>query len=431
MMVKSFVVILLIFSLHKSFSQTKLTLESAINIALKNNFDIEIAKQNVANSTTLNNIGVAGGLPTAAANLTDQENLVNINQKLNTGQQISRNNAASNNLNTNVTASMLLYNGYRVKATKKRLEQLQLQTQQQLVAQIQNTIATVSLRYYDVVRQQGYLNTLEKSIAVNQQQITLIEVRKDIGLANYADLFQAKIDFGNRTQEIQSQKLVLANTTADLLNILALKADESVVIKDTIIIEKNIKLDTILKALSANPTIQSLNSQILINQQIEKETAALRYPSLRANTGLTFGRNQATGGQLLLNQSYGPFIGIGITYPFYNSGVVKRQEQVAKTNTNIAQLQKENNLQNLQTTAIKAHQSYINNQLLIKAQRENVLLAEELVKLSLQRFQLGQSTILELRTAQQSFEDASYKLINISFAAKVAEINLKQLGNQL
>jgi hypothetical protein len=62
---------------------------------------------------------MAGGLPTVTASASDQESVVNINQKLNTGVEISRNGATSNNLSANVSGSMLLYNGYRVVATKK------------------------------------------------------------------------------------------------------------------------------------------------------------------------------------------------------------------------------------------------------------------------------------------------------------------------
>ena len=193
----------------------ELTLQDAINLALKNSFDIQITK-NVADANKINNnIGVAGGLPSIAATASNQESVVNINQKLNTGTEITRDGATSNNLTANVSGTMLLYNGYRVVATKKRLEILQQQSEQNLNSQIQNTIANVMVNYYNVVRQQGYIKTLQQSIDLSKQQLELIQNKQALGLANNANLFQSQIDLNTRVQEMQSQQLILAQATTD------------------------------------------------------------------------------------------------------------------------------------------------------------------------------------------------------------------------
>jgi outer membrane protein TolC len=53
------------------------------------------------------------------------------------------------------------------------------------------------------------------------------------------------------------------------------------------------------------------------------------------------------------------------------------------------------------------------------------------LNLALQRFQLRQATIVDIKNAQQSFENAGYLLINTSFAAKVAELQLKRYANRM
>jgi outer membrane protein TolC len=58
-------------------------------------------------------------------------------------------------------------------------------------------------------------------------------------------------------------------------------------------------------------------------------------------------------------------------------------------------------------------------------------LSQQLLDLVLQRFQLGQATIIDVKLAQQSFENAGFRLVNLNYAAKVAEIELKRLANQL
>ena len=136
------IAILLIFFSSHSFSQN-LNLQDAINIALKNSLDIQLQKNYVEIAKTNNYVGVAGGLPVITAGASDNEQLINVNQKLNTGVEIKRSAAPANNLSANVTAGMLLYNGSRVVATRKRLAQLESQSEEYLNSQVQNIIASV------------------------------------------------------------------------------------------------------------------------------------------------------------------------------------------------------------------------------------------------------------------------------------------------
>jgi outer membrane protein TolC len=428
-MMKKLIFILSLFIIKANAQQ--LSLQDAINIALKNSFDIQIAKNNVQITAINNNISVAGGLPTVSATASDQESVININQKLNTGTEISRNGAASNALNANVTGTMLLYNGYRVVATKKRLEELQKQSEQLLNAQIQNTIAAVMVKYYDVVRQQGYIKTLEQSISLSKKQLELVQVKQSLGLANNSDLFQSQIGLNTRLQDMQSQYLFIQQAKTDLLNLLNLKADSSINIHDTIVVAKDIKLAEVLNGIALNPQIISLEQQIKISELIEKETAAQRSPSLRANTGLNYGRTESGAGQILLNQSYGPFVSLGVTIPIYSGGTIKRQQQVANINTRNAKLQKESVLTDFQANTVKAYQSYTASLSQAVTQQSTYNISEQLVKLVQQRYQLAQATILELTDAQRSFEDAGYRLINLNYSAKIAEIELKRVSGKL
>ena len=426
---KKLAIILTLFITQANAQQ--LSLQDAVNIALKNSFDIQIAKNNVQISSINNNIGVAGGLPSVTATASDQESVININQKLNTGTEISRNGAASNNLNANVTGTMLLFNGYRVVATKKRLEELQKQSEQLLNAQIQNTIAAVMVKYYDVVRQQSYIKTLEQSIDLSKKQLEIVQLKQSAGLANNADLFQSQIGLNSRLQDLQSQLLIVAQTKTDLLTLLNLKADSAINIKDTILINGSIPLAEVLAGIQQNPQIISLDNQIKINELIEKETAALRAPSVRANTGVNYGRTQSDGGQLLLNQSYGPFLSVGLSIPLYSGGTVKRQQQTSSINTRNAKLQKESALNSFQSNAVKTYQSYTVNIEQVKTQQNTFSISAQLVNLVIQRYQLAQATILELTDALKSYEDASYRLTNLSYNAKIAEIELKRLSGKL
>jgi outer membrane protein len=414
-----------------SASAQQLTLQDAINIALKNSLDIEIARNNLQVSNINNHIGVAGGLPTVTGNISNTEQLTSVNQKLSNGTTINRNLAGTNILQAGVTGSQLLYNGMRVVATKHRLEEIEKQSEALLNVQVQNTMADVMLQYFDVVRQQAYTNTILQAIEAANQRLNIVVVRKDVGLANNADLFQAQIDVNTLNQNLEQQKLVIDLAKTDLLRMLNLRPDSLIVISDTIIVSRDLSLPSVLENLRNNPQVLALDQQIRINEFIEKETAAQRYPTIRANAGINFGRTQAAAGQVLYNQSLGPNIGVTVGIPIYNGGIIKRQQRVASIVTQNSKIVRENTISDLNANAVRNYQTYTRTLSQVDSAQKNYNITKQLLELTFLRFQLGQATIIEVREAQRSFEDAGYRLVNLNYAAKASEIELRRLSSRL
>ena len=205
----------------------------------------------------------------------------------------------------------------------------------------------------------------------------------------------------------------------------------SVMINDTILVNKNVLLDSVLNKLAGNPQIVAANQQISINQLIEKETAAQRYPSVRFNTGFNYNRSQSSAGFTLLNQTYGPTFGINLSIPIYNGTALKRQQKVAEIDTKNAVIQKETLLKDNASTAVKTYQAYASALQQLETQKENYKLSQQLLDLVLKKFELRNATIVDVKNAQQTFENAGYLLINLSYAAKSAEIELQRLANHL
>lgn len=411
-------------------AQQPLTLKQAIDIALKNSLDVQLLRNQVATDSIFNNYGVAGGLPVITGNVADNEQITTVDQKLNTGVEISRRNAAANTLSANVTGSILLFNGGRVVASKKRLAQLQQQSIKLLNSQVQNVIANVNNAYYDVVRQQFYLKTLERSIDAAKQRLDIVKTSQQVGLANNADLFQSQIDLNALQQQLQAQELVIAQAKTELQRLLTLPADTAVVIQDSIIVDTSVDFEQVYSRLDNNPDIMAADDQVRINQFIVKETAAQRYPSIRANTGYNFSRNTGAG-QVVFNQSYGPTVGIGMSIPIYNGTLFQRQQKAAEIGVNSALIQKDILRRDYTANAVRTYQAYKSTLQQLQTEQTNNRLTGQLLDLVLKRFELRQATIVEVKNAQQSFEESGYRLTNLSFAAKFAETELKRLASML
>ena len=423
--------ILLCLSGILSASSQTLTLAQAINIALQNNLDIRISRNNLEAAIVNNDISIAGGTPVFEGTSTYNRSLTNLNQALNNGTNTKRSNVNNNNLAFGVQGSFILFNGFRVHAARGRLEALEKQNEQMVNAQIQMVIANVMTRYYDILRQQQYINTISKALGVTLQRKRLIEIKQSVGLANNTDRFQAQIDSTANVQDIRSQQLILDQSKADLLNLLMLRPDSIIQIADTIIVDSTINILTVNERLKLNPDLLSAQQQIRINEMISREIGAQRYPALSVNGGFSFNRSQNGAGFTLSNQSYGPFIGFGVNVPVFNGGLFRRQQKVADIDTRNARYAETKLRNDLKTAVVKSYQAYKNALTQLRTEIINNQTAAALLDLVYKRYELGVGTIIDLRDAEQSFINAGFRMVNASYAAKVAEITLKQLSSNL
>lgn len=412
-------------------AQVPVTIANAIDTALKNNYDIRIAKNNSEIGKINNTYGMAGGLPLVNASAGDNKSILNLQQKTSSGIDISKNNVNSNSYNAGVTAGIVLFNGFRIIAVKGRLNLLQTQSELQLNQQIQTTIAAVMETYYDIIRQQSYLNIIQSSLDISSKKLEIVKDRYKVGMANEADLLQAQMDLNTAQQNLKGQLLIIDQDKISLLQLMAVKQFFPVTVIDTISIDKSIRKDTIINYLENNPQYLSAEQQVKINEQIVKEQRAQRYPSIRASAGYNLNYSSSSAGFNLFTQNYGPTVGATIQIPIFNGNIYKIQQEVALYNVKNATLQKESLLTALKADAIKTYQSYESTLQQLDSQQKSYQDAGKLVNIVIQRFRLNQATILDVKAAQDSFESAGYMFVNLKYAAKVAEIELKRLIYQL
>jgi outer membrane protein TolC len=408
-------------------AQQPFTLQSAIDTALRNNFDIRIAKNNVEISRRSNTYGLAGGLPYVNASAGDNYSGSNSSQQLSDGTETELTNLNGNVVNAGVSAGMVLFNGFRVIATKERLNHLQNQSEVQLNQQIQQTIADVMISYYDIIRQQNYLRIIEHSLEVSNQKLAISNVRNQVGMADAVDLLQSQTDVNSAEQLLALQQMVVEQNKDDFLLLINAVKRFSFEVADTIVVDQSLQLDSIIGYLKRNPQYLSAELQVLIDGQLVKEVAAQRYPSLKLSAGYDFYQSDYNKGSVLMNRNYGPTAGIALQVPIFNGFVYKSQQDIAKIRVDNAVLEKESLVNSLETRAGNLFRVYSTTLKQIESQRKNYEMTQQLVDVVIQQFNLGQATILDVKAAQSSFENTAFLLVNLLFSAKVAEIELKQL----
>ncbi len=170
-----------------SFSQEILSLENAIKIGLKKNFDIQLSRKNKEITQLNNNLGNSGALPT-----------INISSKKEDAVSDQSNNPtsfiqeilSSESINASANMSWTLLSGYRIQATKEKLRQLEFLSNGNLTLTIENTTQAIILSYYNCILQKERLKLLQNVVNLSRERLIYQKTKYDIGVSSKMDVLQ-------------------------------------------------------------------------------------------------------------------------------------------------------------------------------------------------------------------------------------------------
>lgn len=424
-----FITFILTFSVN---AQEILTPEDAVGLALNKNFDIIIAKNQADIAKINNNKGAANFLPKINLTTGDVFNLNNIHQELSSGAVTNKNWVPVNNFNAGLNLDWTVFDGLKMYATKDKLEALQSLGELQLQNQMQNVMASVLNAYYDIVRQKQQLVALKETEIISKERVSLSQKKFDIGYNNKLPLLQAQVDLSTQNINILKQETNLLQAKANLNEIIGRDANTDFEVIDTIEISYNANLQDIKDtAILENFSIKSALKNIEIAKFEHKEINSQRLPTIKFSSGYSMTQNNSKAGLLIANRTYGPNIGVNAIIPIFSGGAVKKQIEASAVNIATQQIQVDKIKQEINTKILNAYRDYEYAKKVWRLNEENVNIAKENVTITLENFRLNQATSLDIKTAQGSYEEALYSVILSRYQAKIAEISLKQLSNDL
>lgn len=431
-------VILLGFILPLS-GQRILTLEEAIARALENNWEIRISRNDSAVAAIDRQYRNAGFLPSFNANLGQAFNNNDQYQKFTDGTIRERKDVKSSNLSGNVSMNWTLFDGGRMFATRARLDELLAQGEWSIRNQINNTIAEVVNAYYSIVQLNQQATALEKQIAVFEEREKLARNKLAIGVGTKPDLLQSQIDLNSQ----KSQRLALANQILQAKQALNRLIQPQLALNEKtssdwfevvaeIPIRSDLSLGSVQDSLAKNnPQLQIQQRIIRLAERTLQERKSERFPTLSFNSAYNFNRldNKAVVNpfQPLFSRNLGLNYGFTASVPLFNQFRVRRQIEQAKQDIRFQELRYEQQTLNLRLSAWNAFQRYLLQVETWKLEEENIRLAEENVGIILEVYRLNSTTLLQLKEAQRSLQEAYDRLIRARFQAKLAETELLRL----
>ena len=417
-------------------AQKMLTLDEAIATALQNNYNIQLSKNDSAVAALDYSYRNAAFLPSVNANLSGLYRNNNQNQKFSDGTQRKLNDIRSNNYAASVDLNWVIFDGLKMFATRDKLKEIVQLGSLEIKQQIVSTIADVITNYYAIVKQKQQLKAIDEQINLNKERVKLAAYKLDIGVGAKPDVLQSKVDLNAQKAAYLNEETKMAKLRETLNQIINIKPGTNYVVSDTILIDMNVSLGDIQQGLDTqNPDLLLAQKNIDIAKLILKERKADLFPTVSLSAGYDFNRtnNKATVNpfQPLFSRNYGRNIGFNISIPIFNHFNTKRLIRQSQLDIQYRQLLFDNQKSMVSLQVLNAYKDYELQKKALALEEENILLAEENVNIVFQVYKLNSTTLIQLKEAQNSLQEAQTRLINARYNTKLAEIALRKLKGEI
>ncbi len=413
-------------------AQELLTLEDAVAQALKNNYDIRLAANDLRIDQQNVNLANAGLLPAVTGTFNQNNAIQNSTQVRSDGTTQTLDNAKNNNMNYGVNLGWTVFDGFRMFARYDQLKEVEKLGSTELKLTIITRVADVMETYYDLVQQQQLLKALDTAIVISKQRVDLAQNRYTIGKAAKLEVLNAQVDLNTDRTNYLRQKESYENAQTYLNELMARDVAVRFRVADTVVIDDKLKLaDLMSLAGQQNPQIQIS----LLNKRIAelnlKQVRANRYPQLRLTTGYVFTETESSLGFTQHTSAKGLNYGIGASINIFNGFLQSRNERIAKIQIENTDLQINQQQQSINSQLMSSYQTYLTNLELVQLEAKNVEIAKQNLDITLEKFRIGTITTIEVRTAQLNYINAMARNSSAQYQAKLSEVALRELAGNI
>jgi len=340
-----FLLILVICSVGNiSVAQDSLSLSDAIQIGLKKNFDIQISTKNIEINKLQNTWGQAGRYPTIDINIQQGNSISDqSNNPLSIVQQLIYQNSIQGAANLN----WVLFNGFRIKANKLKLNNLEAQSEGNAALIIENTIQGIILAYYSTNLQKEKMDLLKNVLKLSRDKYLHEKEKGEMGFASTVDQLQFESAYLSDSSAIIMQELAFKNAIKNLNLFMGVEINLKWNLTDKLLPENTLynykELESKMLGNNTNIKNQVVNIEIL-KQDVSLAKASM-FPVVSFNSGASYNTSRLQindfpmpGANTSNSANINYFANFTVGFKIFDGGKVKRAIQAVQIQEDITNL---------------------------------------------------------------------------------------------
>jgi len=406
-------------------AQQTLSLGEAWNRALEENHSLQVARNNSEIGKNNSNPGNAGLLPKLDAySGVDYAN--------------SGENSPSGPLTTytrtsaGVQISYTLFDGLNNIYTFKKLRNSGRIAGLQEKLAVEQTLIGVSQAYFEVAGSAENLSLSDETLQISRQRLERARNRNQFGRSNTLELLNAEVDFNTDSISFLNARLYADQARRNLNVLLNLSADQSFTVETTVEFAVLPEYQLLAGSVREKNSLYLLQKSTTLQAGYDQRIAwSKEMPKLNLSGAWSFSRQEADLAVGLKDPVKTLSAGLNLSLNLFNgfqNAVARQNSALQKKNQEL--LLKEAEL-NLDVQLMNSYEAYGNALYVLKAEQQNVDVADLNFRRTQELFSLGQVNTTQFREAQLNLVRAKSRLLSAKYSAKLNEIVLLQISGLL
>ena len=414
-------------------AQDMLVKTDAVEIALENNYNIKIARNNVDLASNNASVFNSGYIPSLQGSAGVNYSSGSSRAEMQDGSVRETSSAQSTAYNSSLGLNYTLFDGLGRKYNYARQKEFYSISELQMRRVIELNILDIFRVYYDVARLTTNEINQNETLAISRRRLDRARYGYDYGQNTQLDVLNAEVDYNNDSITYLTIIQELGNAKRDLNVLLGRDVNTLFSVDTTIVYEKDITLDLLMEeAMKNNVGILLTKGNVQTAEYDININRSNMIPRLDASAQYVWNQRNNDATNIFANQrNYGPQAGLSLSWNIFDGGLTKTRVQNAKITRDNELITLEQNEQILERNVNNAWAFYQNALFVLKAERKNMETNQNNFDRSVEQYQLGQINSITFRAAQLNFLNANLNFNRAKYEAKIAELALLQLSGYL
>lgn len=425
-------------------SVRKLTLDEAVDYALKHSENVQISELDVDIAHAQTGEYLAQGFPQIDASATFNKNFIirktfvpaNIfDPNASPGDVIELQFGTPYDGNIGLNFSQMIFNGsyfVGIKAAKTLTDLSRKELKRSKIDVVEGVIKA----YYSVLVNKVGLDLVQTNYNRLDSLLRETRIMQENGFAEKIDISRTQVEFNNVKTQLESNRRMLEISKGLLKFQMGMPLDEEIDVSETLS-DLNLHSDEILAMKSdfhQRIEYSTLETNLELAQLDMKNNTAQYLPRIDLNASWGLNAGVRTAGDLVKwgNRRTWPdyqLAGIAVYIPIFDG--LEKAKKIQQNKLKIEQLQFQQLMlkKNISLEVSQKKNSFLSAIQQVDNQKENMALAKEVYDHSKIKYQEGVGSNLEVIEADHSFKQAQTNYFNALYEALIAKVELeKALG---